>query len=125
MNQSGSEKLMLVRFCFVARTDEEAISEALPFIDKFSRRMQAFTHEIRESGNTQNFTQLSQQSNPFNPDFLIANSIIGSVQTCRDKVKQLQDELNVETIALQPIAFDLLKNRESLERYQQEVRSYV
>jgi alkanesulfonate monooxygenase SsuD/methylene tetrahydromethanopterin reductase-like flavin-dependent oxidoreductase (luciferase family) len=125
LNASGSENLVLSRFFFVARTDEEAVSEALPFIDKFSTRMQAFATRIQSSGNTQNFTQLSRQSNPFNPDFLIANSIIGSVQTCRDKVKQLQDELNLGTIALKPVAFNVLKNQESLTRYNQEVRSYV
>lgn len=125
LNSSGSERFMLSRFFFVARTDEEAINEALPFIDKFSRRMQALTARIQSSGDTQSFTQLSQQSNPFNCDFLIANSIIGSVQTCRDKVKQFQDELNLGTIALKPASFDLLKNQESLTRYQQEVRSYI
>lgn len=125
LNCSGSEKLVLARFCFVARTDSEALSEALPFIDKFSNRMQKLANQIRSSGNTQDFTQLSQQSNPFDPDFLIANSIIGSVQTCRDKVKQLQDELNLGSIALQPVGLDLLKNQESLTRYHQEVRSYI
>ncbi|MCU0550895.1 MAG: LLM class flavin-dependent oxidoreductase [Leptolyngbya sp. Prado105] len=123
LNSSGSEKLILVRFFLVAETDAEAVSEALPFIDKFSRRMQEFAHRIQHSGNAQNFTQLSQQSNAFDPDFLLANSIIGSVRTCRDKVKRFQDELNVETIALQPIALDLAKNQESLTRYWQEVRS--
>jgi alkanesulfonate monooxygenase SsuD/methylene tetrahydromethanopterin reductase-like flavin-dependent oxidoreductase (luciferase family) len=125
LNGSGSEKLMLSRFFFVARTDQEALCEALPFIDKFSTRMQALAARIQSSGNTQDFTQLSQQSNAFDPDFLIANSIIGSVQTCRDKVKQFQDELNLGTIALKPVAFNLLKNQESLTRYNQEVRAYV
>ncbi len=125
LNASGSEKLVLSRFFFVAQTDEEALCEALPFIEKFSTRMQTFAARIQDSGNTQNFTQLSQQSNTFDPDFLITNSIIGSVQTCRDKVKQLQDELNLGTIALKPVAFNLLKNQESLTRYNQEVRSYV
>lgn len=125
LNQSGSEKLMLSRFFFVARTDEEAVSEALPFIDKFSHRMRGFANQIQHSGNVQNFTQLSQQPNAFDADFLIANSIIGSVQTCRDKIKQFQDELDIDAIALQPIALDLLKNQDALTRYQQEVRSYV
>lgn len=122
LNASGSEKLMLARFFYVARTDEEAISEALPFIDKFSSRMQGLATQIQKSGNAQNFTQLSQQSNPFDADFLIQNSIIGSVKTCQDKVRQLQEELNVDTIALQPVALDLAKNQESLTRYWQEVR---
>jgi alkanesulfonate monooxygenase SsuD/methylene tetrahydromethanopterin reductase-like flavin-dependent oxidoreductase (luciferase family) len=124
-NPSGSENLMLTRFFFVARTDEEALDEARPFIDKFCTRMRAFVTRIQSSGNTQNFTQLSQQAPPFDPDRLIANSIIGSVQTCRDKVKQFQDELALSTLALKPVAFNLLKNQESLTRYNNEVRSYV
>jgi alkanesulfonate monooxygenase SsuD/methylene tetrahydromethanopterin reductase-like flavin-dependent oxidoreductase (luciferase family) len=125
LNRSGTENLMLSRFFFVAKTDSEAMCEALPFIDKFSTRMQSLAARVQQSGNTQNFTQLSQQTKTFDPDFLIANSIIGSVQTCRDKVKQFQDELNLGAIALKPVAFNLLKNQESLTRYNQEVRSYV
>lgn len=125
LNSSGSENLMLSRFFFVAATDEAAICEAMPFIQEFTKRMQGFATQVQHSGNTKDFTQLSQQNNAFDADFLLQNSIIGSVQTCRDRIKRFQDELNVGSIALKPTAFNLQKNLDALTRYAQEVRGYL
>jgi hypothetical protein len=61
----------------------------------------------------------------FDEDYLIENSIIGDVATCRDKIKKFQDELNLGTLALKPSSLYLEKNLESLTRYNQEVRNYV
>jgi hypothetical protein len=47
------------------------------------------------------------------------------VETCRDKIKKFQDELNLGTLALKPSSSDMQKNLESLTRYNQEVRNYV
>ncbi|MFN7660432.1 MAG: LLM class flavin-dependent oxidoreductase, partial [Dolichospermum sp.] len=55
----------------------------------------------------------------------LENSIIGDVNGCRDKIKKFQDELDLSTLALKPSSFSLQKNRESLQRYNQEVRNYV
>jgi alkanesulfonate monooxygenase SsuD/methylene tetrahydromethanopterin reductase-like flavin-dependent oxidoreductase (luciferase family) len=41
LNSSGSEDLMLARFFCVAKTYDEALSEALPFIRQFSMKMKA------------------------------------------------------------------------------------
>jgi alkanesulfonate monooxygenase SsuD/methylene tetrahydromethanopterin reductase-like flavin-dependent oxidoreductase (luciferase family) len=125
LNSSGSENLMLSRFFFVAQTDDEAICEAMPFIQEFHKRMQGYATQVQFSGNAKDFSQLSQQKNTFDPDSLIQNSIIGSVQTCRDRIKRFQDELNVGSIALKPTAFDVQKNLDTLTRYAQEVRGYL
>jgi len=61
----------------------------------------------------------------FDEDYLIENSIIGDVATCRDKIKKFQDELDLGTLALKPSSFALQKNQESLQRYNQEVQNYV
>jgi hypothetical protein len=61
----------------------------------------------------------------FDEDYLLENSIIGDVNGCRDKIKKFQDELDLSTLALKPSSFSLQKNRESLQRYNQEVRNYV
>ncbi len=125
LNSSGSENLMLARFFFVARTDDEAVSEALPFIRKFSMRMKGVSAAMQSNGNGQKSQQANHQQNCFDEDYLIENSIIGNVATCCDKIKKFQDELNLGTLALKPTSFDLQKNLESLTRYNQEVRNYV
>ena len=126
LNSSGSEQLMLARFFFVARTYDEAVSEALPFIRTFGNKMKALTASQKNHGNDSQKTKPpSSQKSIFDEDYLLLNSIIGDVATCRDKVKRFQDELNLGTLALKPSSLDLQKNLESLTRYNQEVRSYV
>ena len=126
LNSSGSEQLMLARFFFVARTYDEAVSEALPFIRTFGNKMKALTASQKNHGNDSPQTKPpSSQKSIFDEDYLLLNSIIGDVATCRDKVKRFQDELNLGTLALKPSSLDLQKNLESLTRYNQEVRSYV
>lgn len=126
INSSGSDQLMLARFFFVARTNEEAVSEALPFLSTFSQRMNAFKNKVQNSsGNSQHPVLISGQKNGFDEDYLLENSIIGDVTTCRDKIKRFQDELNLGTLALNPCSLDLEKKLESLTLYNQEVRSYV
>ena len=125
-NSSGSEQLMLARFFFVAHTHEQALSEALPFIRTFSKKMKGLTASQPDRGNdTQKNKPLSGQKSIFDEDYLVLNSIIGDVATCRDKIKKFQDELNLGTLALKPSSLDLQKNLESLTRYHQEVQGYV
>ncbi|PMB46963.1 LLM class flavin-dependent oxidoreductase [Fischerella thermalis CCMEE 5205] len=127
LNSSGSEKLMLARFFFVGKTYDQAVSEALPFIRKFSQKMQANAAVVMQNQNHSNQHQkpFDRHNICFEEDYLIENSMIGDVATCRDKIKRFQDELNIDALALKPSAFDLQKNLESLTRYNQEVRSYV
>jgi alkanesulfonate monooxygenase SsuD/methylene tetrahydromethanopterin reductase-like flavin-dependent oxidoreductase (luciferase family) len=124
LNSSGAEKLMLARFFFVAKTYDEAVSEALPFIRQFSQKMTANSAQVMQnSGEKQK--PFDRTNICFDEDYLIENSIIGDVGTCRDKIKQFQDELHLDTMALKPSSFAIAKNLESLQRYNQEVRNYV
>ncbi|MFN6568920.1 luciferase [Nostoc minutum NIES-26] len=125
LNSSGSEKLMLARFFYVGKTDDEAVSEALPFIRQFSQKMKANSAQVMQNSTNPNQKPFDRTNICFDEDYLIENSIIGDVVTCRDKIKKFQDELNLGTLALKPSSFDLQKNLESLQRYNQEVRSYV
>ena len=124
LNSSGTENFLLARFFFVGRTDAEAIAEALPFIRQFSQKMTANSAQvIRHSTVAQK--PYDRTNICFDEDYLIENSIIGDVKTCRDKIKKFQNELNLSTLALKPASLFLQKNVESLERYNQEVQSYV
>ncbi|WP_407884043.1 LLM class flavin-dependent oxidoreductase [Scytonema sp. NUACC26] len=126
INSSGSARLMLSRFFFVASTYDKAVSEAKPFIRTFSQRMKVMSATAHKCGNnSQNLSPLSNQKSNFDEDYLIENSVVGDVATCRDKIKRFQDELNLGTLALKPCSFNLQKNLESLTRYNQEMQSYV
>ncbi|WP_413174472.1 LLM class flavin-dependent oxidoreductase [Anabaena azotica] len=124
INSSGADKFLLARFFFVAKTYDEAVSEALPSIRKFSKKMIANSTQVMQNS-PQPQKAYDQTNICFEEDFLIENSIIGDVETCRGKIKKFQDELNLGTLALKPSSSSLQKNRESLERYNQEVRNYV
>jgi alkanesulfonate monooxygenase SsuD/methylene tetrahydromethanopterin reductase-like flavin-dependent oxidoreductase (luciferase family) len=124
VNSSGTENFLLARFFFVGKTNDEAVSEALPFIRQFSQKMTANSAQVMQNGSG---SQKPYDSTNicFEEDYLVENSIIGDVNTCRDKIKKFQDELNLSTLALKPSSFVLQKNIESLQRYNQEVQSYV
>jgi alkanesulfonate monooxygenase SsuD/methylene tetrahydromethanopterin reductase-like flavin-dependent oxidoreductase (luciferase family) len=122
INPSGSEKLVLSRFFFVSRTDEEAVSEALPFIRSFVTRMSKNVATLKNDGNTNHLKPSTNQQTCFDETYLLENSIIGSVATCRDRIKRFQDELNLGTLALKPCSFDLQKNLVSLTCYAEQVR---
>lgn len=124
-NSSGSEKLVLSRFFFVSQTDEEAVQEALPFIQSFVARMTKNVSNLKQDGNTQHLKPSEQQQTCFDETYLLGNSIIGSVTTCRDRIKRFQDELNLGTLALKPCSFDLQKNLTSLTCYAEQVRDAV
>lgn len=124
INNSGADKFLLARFFFVAKTYDEAVSEALPFIQKFSQKMIANSTQIMQ--NSPHPQKSYDQTNIcYEIEYLLENSIIGDVQTCRDRIKKFQDELNLGTIALKPSSLSLQKNIESLQCYNQEVRNYV
>jgi alkanesulfonate monooxygenase SsuD/methylene tetrahydromethanopterin reductase-like flavin-dependent oxidoreductase (luciferase family) len=125
LNSSGAENLMLARFFYVGKTSDEAVSEALPFIRKFSEKMKANSSQLMQTSANANQKPFDRTNICFDEDYLIENSIIGDVETCRDRIKKFQDELNLGTLALKPSSFDLRKNLESLTRYNQEVRNYV
>ncbi|MBW4467770.1 MAG: LLM class flavin-dependent oxidoreductase [Pegethrix bostrychoides GSE-TBD4-15B] len=125
INSSGSEQFVLSRFFFVSQTDEAAIQESLPFIRSFVTRMTKNVASLKQDGNTQHLKPSANQQTCFDETYLLENSIIGSVATCRDKIKRLQDELNLGTLALKPCSFDLQQNLASLTCYAEQVRDAV
>jgi alkanesulfonate monooxygenase SsuD/methylene tetrahydromethanopterin reductase-like flavin-dependent oxidoreductase (luciferase family) len=122
INTSGAERLVLSRFFYVAATDQEATQEALPFVRDFVARMSQNVANLKQDGNTQHLKPAANQKTCFDEAYLLENSIIGSVATCRDKIKRLQDELDLGTLALKPCSLDLQKNLTSLDRYVEQLR---
>lgn len=122
INNTGADELMLTRFFFVARTSQEAICEAKPFIRDFSQRMKGMAAKAQNNGNN---SQHLQGQSCFEEDYLLENSIIGDVKTCKDRIKRFRDEIEPSTLALKPCSFELEKNLESMKLYNQEIQSYV
>ncbi len=125
INSSGSDALVLTRFFFCAKTDEEAIAEALPFLQNFAARMQRNTAHLQNTGKTQHLHVNGKPGGCFEEQYLLENAIIGSVQTCGDRIKRLQDALPLGTLALKPCSFDLQKNLDSMTLYAEAVRPLV
>jgi len=125
INPSGADNFVLARLFFVGQTNEAAINEAMPFIRQFSQKMKANSAVVMQNISNNGHKPFDRTNICFDEDYLIENSIIGDVITCRDKIKRFQDELNLGTLALKPTSFDMQKNIESLQRYNQEVRNYV
>lgn len=122
INSSGSENMRLIRFFFVARTYDEAVSEALPFIRKFGDTMKSYSVKVVQRGSHQHFKLLNSQSS-FNQEDLLARSIIGDAATCRRKIQKIQEKFKPGTLLLKPASFNFRKNIESLTRYDREVRA--
>ncbi|MBE9004565.1 LLM class flavin-dependent oxidoreductase [Fortiea sp. LEGE XX443] len=125
INPSGADNFVLARFFFVGQTNEAAVNEAMPFIRQFSQKMTANSALVMQNGSHNGHKAFDRTNICFDEDYLIENSIVGDSITCRDKIKKFQDELNLGTLALKPTSFDLQKNIESLQRYNQEVRNHV
>ncbi|MEI1378245.1 LLM class flavin-dependent oxidoreductase [Nostoc sp. UHCC 0926] len=125
LNSGGAENFVLARFFYVGKTSDEAVSEALPFIRQFSQKMKANSAQLLQNSSNPNQKPFDRTNICFDEDYLIENSIIGDVETCRDKIKKFQSELNLGTLALKPSSSNMQKNLESLTRYNQEVRNYV
>lgn len=85
------------------------MSEALPFVRQFSQKMKANTAQVLQNSANPNQKPFDRTNICFDEDYLIENSIIGDVETCRDKIKKFQDELDLGTLALKPSSADLQK----------------
>lgn len=94
-------KLVLARFCFTAKTHDEAMAIAEPYFVDFSARMRALGVED-EPG----------MSVALNPEALLKQSLIGSHNEVTEQIIKLQEELGPYSLALIPTTaqFDNVKH---------------
>ena len=106
-------RLVLARFYFAAATRDEALSHALPFIRRFSERMQGIFLARGENGPT------------FDPSELIERSLIGSFGEVRDKIAAIQARTGCRSLILKPASLDESRNLAALDDFVEQIRPFV
>lgn len=106
-------RLVLARFYFAAPTREEALAEALPFIHRFSERMQGI------------FLARGEKGPAFDPTDLIDRSLIGSITEVRDKIEELRERTGCRSLILKPASLDEDRNLRALDCFADRIRPYV
>ncbi|WP_419769278.1 MAG: LLM class flavin-dependent oxidoreductase [Candidatus Marinarcus sp.] len=101
----NSPKMMCSRGFYMASSNDEAINEALPALQRFRKQMeiQGITSPIF-----------------YDENYWIDNGIIGDKQTCINKIKELK-ALGITNLALKPISNEVEKNKQSLELFAKDV----
>ncbi len=99
--EGTAPELMASRSFLVAETDQAAREAARPHIRRFRKRM-----------SRQGFGQRGEDDF-FNEERLLANGVIGSPETCRQRLAELA-EAGVTRVALKPATRDHVRARECL-----------
>lgn len=104
----GDPRLALARFYYVARTREEALAEALPFIRRFADRMRGmFLAQNRAAA--------------FDPADIIERSLIGSHDDVAEKIIDIQRRVAPRSLLLKPATADEGRAMQALEDYVSEL----
>jgi alkanesulfonate monooxygenase SsuD/methylene tetrahydromethanopterin reductase-like flavin-dependent oxidoreductase (luciferase family) len=106
-------RLALARFYYGAPTRAEALSEAVPFIRRFSERMRGIFLARGESGAN------------FDPDDIIERSLIGGFDELRDKIASLHEQTRFRSLLLKPTSLDADKNLRALDDFANHVRPFL
>lgn len=106
-------RLILARFYFAARTRDEALAQAIPFIHRFSERMQGI------------FLARGEKGPAFDPGGLIERSLIGSFDEVRDKIAFLHERTGLRSLILKPASLDEDKNLAALDDFAEHIRPFV
>ncbi|QGM98133.1 LLM class flavin-dependent oxidoreductase [Methylocystis parvus] len=106
-------RLILARFYFAARTRDKALAQAVPFIHRFSERMQGI------------FLARGEKGPVFDPSGLIERSLIGSFDEVRDKIAFLQERTGFRSVILKPASLDEDRNLGALDDFAEHIRPFV
>lgn len=116
INANAAPQLTLLRPFYVAESREAALRVAAPSLQRFVAKMQ---RELRSNA------EMGGHSLPINVDSMLANAVVGSVAECREKIRLLKEELDVQSLVFRPLADTLQANLQSLKMFNEEVRPYV
>jgi alkanesulfonate monooxygenase SsuD/methylene tetrahydromethanopterin reductase-like flavin-dependent oxidoreductase (luciferase family) len=111
--QGADPRLILARFYFAAPTREQALAEALPFIYRFSERMQGI------------FLARGENGAAFDASALIERSLIGSFEDVRGKISFLREQTNFRSLILKPASIDENRNLGALEDFAEHIRPFI
>lgn len=106
-------RLALARFYFGAPTRAAALSEAVPFIRRFSERMSGI------------FLARGESAANFDPDGIIERSLIGGFDELRDKIASLHEQTQFRSLLLKPASLDADKNLRALDDFANQIRPFL
>jgi len=104
-------KLILIRFYHLAPAHQEAVEEAKLILGPFHERMRAQTAIMQP-----------EWVPWFNLDRMIEDSLIGTPAEVRDKVLQMEVELQPRSLILKPIRESLAQRRVDLRMFAETIR---
>lgn len=114
---------VLSRFFFCHRDRATAIAQAVPFVRDFARNMGAALQQATaEHKGGELPTPFGVGADALVEERILANSIIGDVEECADRIRALAAALGPHTLILKPAAYDPAANREALSLFAEQVR---
>ena len=122
---AGNERpFVLSRFFFCHRDHSTAIAQAVPFVRDFARNMGAALQQnsFAQAAGGELPTPFGVEAEALVEERILANSIIGDIEECADRVRALAAALGAHTLILKPAAYDPAANREALTLFSERVR---
>jgi alkanesulfonate monooxygenase SsuD/methylene tetrahydromethanopterin reductase-like flavin-dependent oxidoreductase (luciferase family) len=104
----GDPQLMILRTACIADTDEEALAIARPAILRFLERMR------QRSG-------AEAPPSSSDVDRVLTTAIVGSPQTCRQRLAELRAAVPIASLVLKPACIDPVQLVELVHRFRTEV----
>jgi alkanesulfonate monooxygenase SsuD/methylene tetrahydromethanopterin reductase-like flavin-dependent oxidoreductase (luciferase family) len=101
--------LVILRTAFVADSDAEAMRHALPSIERFIECMKPQFGANPPKG--------------FSVEAFASQALIGSPETCREKLAALRAAVPIASIVIKPASLDQKARLECVKRFKQEVLS--
>lgn len=103
-------RLILLRFCHLADTREQAIAEASVLLQPFVERMKGTTARMQPEWTP--WIVLER---------ILAESLIGTVEEVRARIERLQQDLKPHTVALKPLSPILDKRKQDLKVFAESI----
>lgn len=119
----GNEQpFVLSRFFFCHRDRNTAIAQAVLFVRDFARNMGAALQQSPNAAGGGPPAAFGVGAEALVEERILANSIIGDIEECADRVRALKAALGGHTLILKPAAYDPAANREALTLFSERVR---
>lgn len=113
---------VLSRFFFCHPDRQTAIREAVPFVKDFARNMGAVLKQAQAAGGPGAPTPFGVGADALLEERILANSIIGDMAECQDRVQALVEALGPHHLILKPASADPEANRRALTLFAEKVR---
>ena len=118
--EARAQPLVLSRYFCCHRDGRTAIARAVSFVRDFARNMGAVRRQAAEQGRTA--TPFGVDAAALAEERILANSIIGDVDTCCERIYTLREALGPHTLILSPAAYQSADNSTALSLFAKRIR---